>query len=66
MHSNMHSDCRFIRTEEDDVSSQPWEVALARKYYSRLFREYAVVDLSRYKVGCFNSQAQSCYAFICI
>lgn len=43
--------CRFIRTEEDDEHGQPWEIALASKYYSKLFREYAIIDLSRYKVS---------------
>ena len=47
--------CRFIRTEEDDKNGQPWEIVLAQKYYSKLFREYAVVDLSRHKVG-FSSE----------
>ncbi len=28
-----------------------WEVELAQKYYRKLFREYAVGDLSRYKVS---------------
>ena len=42
--------CRFLRTEEDDKDGAPWEVAVARKYYSMLFKEYAIIDLSRYKV----------------
>ncbi|KAL4855321.1 hypothetical protein ACK3TF_004070 [Chlorella vulgaris] len=41
---------RFIRSEEDDATDS-WEVRLARRYYSKLFREYAVADLSRYKEG---------------
>ena len=41
--------CRFIRTAEDD-ESRSWEVALAKKYYSKLFREYCIADLSRYQV----------------
>ena len=40
---------RFIRSEEDDAGGDAWEVRLARRYYAKLFREYAIVDLSRYK-----------------
>lgn len=41
---------RFIRTDDDDAESKSsWEVKLAKRYYSRLFREYAIADLSRYK-----------------
>lgn len=39
---------RFIRTDDDDTDGS-WEVNLAKRYYSRLFREYAIADLSRYK-----------------
>ena len=42
---------RFLRTEEDD-SKDSWEVNLAKRYYAKLFKEYAIGDLSRYKVGC--------------
>lgn len=41
---------RFIREEGDDAPGG-WEVQLAQKYYRKLFREYAVADLSRYKEG---------------
>lgn len=44
---------RFIRRPEDDAPGT-WETRLASRYYARLFREYAVADLSRYseqKVG---------------
>ena len=41
--------CRFVRSEEDD-SSDSWEVRMARRYYAKLFKEYAIADLSRYKV----------------
>ena len=40
---------RFIREEGDDAAGG-WEVELAQKYYRKLFREFAVGDLSRYKV----------------
>lgn len=38
---------RFIRTEQDDEEQAPWVVNMARTYYSKLFREYALVDLSK-------------------
>ena len=38
-----------MRTEEDD-SNDSWEVRMARRYYAKLFKEYAIADLSRYKV----------------
>src|SRR5262245_27924048 len=43
---------RFIRNEDDDrdlQSSQAKRMAL--KYYQKLFKEYAIADLSRYKEG---------------
>jgi protein FRA10AC1 len=46
-HSALQRAHQFIR----DLSSEPktWEEKLAIKYYSRLFREFAIADLSRYK-----------------
>ena len=41
--------CRFIRDEADD-KKDTWEVRLAKRYYSKLFKEYCIADLSRYKV----------------
>ena len=29
-----------------------WETRMARRYYAKLFKEYAIADLSRYKVCC--------------
>ncbi|XP_073954961.1 protein FRA10AC1 homolog [Choristoneura fumiferana] len=34
--------------EEDDVANT-WEKQLAKKYYDKLFKEYCICDLSRYK-----------------
>jgi protein FRA10AC1 len=42
---------RFIRTPEDDTDVDSWAVRLAQKYYSRLFREYCIADLSRFEEG---------------
>lgn len=39
---------RFIRTAEDDAANT-WDARLAKKYYERLFREYCIGDLSRYR-----------------
>lgn len=38
---------KFIWNEED--KPQTWEERLAKKYYDKLFREYCICDLSRYK-----------------
>jgi protein FRA10AC1 len=44
---------QFVRddTEDEKLLSKSWEVRMARKYYNRLFKEYAVGDFSRYKEG---------------
>lgn len=42
---------RFLRGPEDDAQEEgggnSWGARLARRYYSRLFKEYAIADLSR-------------------
>jgi len=40
---------RFLRGPEDDAAqgANSWGARLARRYYSRLFKEYAIADLSR-------------------
>lgn len=39
---------RFIRSEVDDADDS-WEARMARRYYAKLFKEYCIADLSRYK-----------------
>lgn len=39
---------RFIWNEDDNPEST-WEKRLAKKYYDKLFKEYCISDLSRYK-----------------
>lgn len=34
---------------EDDDIADSWEKQLAKKYYDKLFKEYCICDLSRYK-----------------
>lgn len=41
---------RFLR-DEDDENNLSWEEKLASKYYSSLYREFAVCDLKHYKSG---------------
>lgn len=41
---------RFIRSAKDDAEDS-WEVRLAKRYYARLYKEYGIADLSRYKEG---------------
>lgn len=38
---------RFLRSEVDDSKEVPSIVRLARRYYDRLFKEYALCDVSR-------------------
>lgn len=40
---------RFVWREEDEAGDQTWEKDLAKKYYDKLFKEYGVCDLSRFK-----------------
>ncbi|KAJ3520468.1 hypothetical protein NM688_g9158 [Phlebia brevispora] len=44
---------KFLRDDEEDGSVLPWEEKLAQKYYSSLYREFAVCDLKHYKSGNF-------------
>jgi protein FRA10AC1 len=39
---------KFLYDDEDDVSST-WEKQFAKKYYDKLFKEFCLVDLSKYK-----------------
>ncbi|XP_039628131.1 protein FRA10AC1 isoform X1 [Polypterus senegalus] len=39
---------RFLWREEDE-EDLTWEKQLAKKYYDKLFKEYCIADLSRYK-----------------
>jgi protein FRA10AC1 len=41
---------RFLRTEKDD-EDLTWEKRLAKRYYDKLFKEYALVELRFYKEG---------------
>ena len=38
---------RFLRSPEDEADTS-WESRLAKRYYDRLYKEYAVADLSQY------------------
>ncbi|KAI0749703.1 folate-sensitive fragile site protein Fra10Ac1-domain-containing protein [Daedaleopsis nitida] len=50
----LHSSHKFLREDDDrDDSQLSWNEKLAKKYYSSLFREYAVCDLKHYKSGNF-------------
>ena len=41
---------RFIVSEEEYTEApSSWEIRMAHKYYKRLFKEYALADLSRYR-----------------
>ncbi|XP_077933477.1 protein FRA10AC1 homolog isoform X3 [Halichoerus grypus] len=44
---------RFLWNEEDEMDMN-WEKKLAKKYYDKLFKEYCIADLSRYKENKFG------------
>ncbi|KIP10497.1 hypothetical protein PHLGIDRAFT_231826 [Phlebiopsis gigantea 11061_1 CR5-6] len=44
---------KFLREDGTRDAEQSWEDKLAQKYYSNLYREYAVCDLKHYKSGNF-------------
>ncbi|RUS24661.1 folate-sensitive fragile site protein Fra10Ac1-domain-containing protein [Jimgerdemannia flammicorona] len=39
----------FIRNPDEDGSSVTWEQRVAKKYYDKLFKEYAICELKYYK-----------------
>ncbi|KAH9611985.1 hypothetical protein KSS87_007147 [Heliosperma pusillum] len=41
---------RFIRTEDDEMDTS-WEQRLVKRYYDKLFKEYCIADMSKYKTG---------------
>ncbi|CAH8614818.1 unnamed protein product [Schistosoma rodhaini] len=43
---------RFLWSEEDEATS--WSDRLAKKYWEKLFKEYCLIDLSRYKENKFG------------
>uniref|UniRef100_A0A8D0DNK2 FRA10A associated CGG repeat 1 n=1 Tax=Salvator merianae TaxID=96440 RepID=A0A8D0DNK2_SALMN len=44
---------RFLWREEDEVDMN-WEKRLSKKYYDKLFKEYCISDLSKYKENKFG------------
>ncbi|XP_071985374.1 protein FRA10AC1 isoform X2 [Engystomops pustulosus] len=44
---------RFLWQEEDE-DDMSWEKRIAKKYYDKLFKEYCIADLSRYKENKFG------------
>lgn len=47
----LKSSHRFLHDDTDAKKDISWNDQLARKYYSSLFREFAVCDLKHYKTG---------------
>ncbi|GJQ14937.1 hypothetical protein GpartN1_g6728.t1 [Galdieria partita] len=41
---------RFIRESEEE-DAKAWETRLARRHYERLYKDYAIADLSRWRQG---------------
>lgn len=43
---------QFVRDDEaDEADKGDWRVRLSRKYYDKLYKEYGIVDLSKYESG---------------
>mmetsp|Transcript_49040 Transcript_49040/g.123363 ORF Transcript_49040/g.123363 Transcript_49040/m.123363 type:complete len:328 (+) Transcript_49040:213-1196(+) len=42
---------RFLRDDDEDYHSLPFEQKVAKQYYDRLFKEYCLADLSHFKEG---------------
>lgn len=48
----LRSEHKFVRSaEEDSRDGADWKVRLARRYYDKLYKEYAIIDLSRHELG---------------
>ncbi|KAH8100981.1 folate-sensitive fragile site protein Fra10Ac1-domain-containing protein [Cristinia sonorae] len=45
---------KFLRSEDEADRSLSWNDQVAKKYYSSLYREFAVCDLKHYKSGNFS------------
>lgn len=52
-HDVLRENHRFLWREEDE-EDMTWEKELAKKYYDKLFKEYCIADLSRYKENKFG------------
>lgn len=51
---------------EDDEVADTWEKQLAKKYYDKLFKEYCICDLSRYKENKVSSLFLYTYIQVCL
>jgi protein FRA10AC1 len=42
----------FVRDDEvDEANKEDWKTRISRRYYDKLYKEYAIIDLSRYESG---------------
>lgn len=42
----------FVRDDElDEANKDDWRTRISRRYYDQLYKEYAIIDLSRYESG---------------
>lgn len=42
---------RFVRDIDEEAADITWEQRIAKRYYDKLFKEYAICELKRYKEG---------------
>ncbi|XP_028331881.1 protein FRA10AC1 isoform X2 [Gouania willdenowi] len=52
-HDVLRENHRFLWRDEDE-EEMTWEKELAKKYYDKLFKEYCIADVSRYKENKFG------------
>jgi len=46
---------QFVRDDQfDERNKGDWKIRMARRYYEKLYKEFAIVDLSRYKENKFG------------
>lgn len=48
---------------DEDKEPTTWEQRLAKKYHDKLFKEYCICDLSRFKENKVNKAGQSAHQF---
>eukprot|EP01038_Epipyxis_sp_PR26KG_P015222 gene15222-20506_t len=46
---------QFVRNDDEDENNKSkWEIRMARRYYDKLYKEYAIIDLSRFEEGMYG------------
>ncbi len=57
---------QFVRNDDDDkINSEDWKVRMARRYYDQLYKEFAIIDLSRCEEGMIGLRWQTEKEVLC-